>query len=116
MKRRRSRKAKPYAFNNGGINGHYLRNIIENAASDTEEVFAAVAYAVDSSLLFDWCWKKKIPLKYYGRLDEGVAVSVAILTDFLKKKSPIFVCRLVQHIMPKSFGGEVSACTSAPPT
>jgi hypothetical protein len=81
----------------GRINGHYLRNIIENAASDTEEVLAAVAYAVDSSLLFDWCWANKIPLKYYGRLDEGIAVSVAILTDFLKKKSPTFVCRLVQH-------------------
>jgi len=29
----------------GGINGHYLRDITENAARETEEVFAAVAYA-----------------------------------------------------------------------
>jgi hypothetical protein len=28
----------------GGINGHYLLNIIANCARDTEEVLAAVAY------------------------------------------------------------------------
>ena len=81
----------------GGINGHYLRNITENYARDTEEVLAAVAYATDASLLFDWCWQNDIPLKFYGRLDDGVAVSVPILRSFLSKKSPNFVCRLVRH-------------------
>jgi hypothetical protein len=81
----------------GGINGHYLRDITENCARDTEEVLAAVAYATEGSLLFDWCWKNKIPLKFYGRLDEGVAVSIPILTSFLSHKSANFVCRLVQH-------------------
>jgi hypothetical protein len=81
----------------GGINGHYLSNITMNCAPDTEEVVAAVAYAADSTLLFDWCWQKNIPLKFYGRLDDDVAVSVPILTDFLSKRSPNFVCRLVQH-------------------
>jgi hypothetical protein len=81
----------------GGINGHYLRNITLNCAADTEEVLAAVAYAADSSLLFDWCWENNIPLKFYGRLDDGVAVSVPVLTAFLGKRSPNFVCRLVQH-------------------
>jgi len=81
----------------GGINGYYLRNIILNCAPNTEEVLAAVAYATDSPLLFDWCWQNNIPLKFYGRLDDSVAVSVPILTDFLSKKSPNFVCRLVQH-------------------
>lgn len=81
----------------GGINGHYLRNITENSAQDTEEVLAAVAYATDSSLLFDWCWQNKIPLRFYGRLDDGVAVSTPILTSFLNRKSPNFTCRLVQH-------------------
>jgi PLD-like domain len=81
----------------GGINGHYLRNITLNCAPETEEVLAAVAYATDASLLFDWCWQSNIPLKFYGRLDDGVAVSVPILVDFLKKKSANFVCRLVQH-------------------
>ena len=80
-----------------GINGQYLRNITENCARDTEEVLAAVAYAADGSLLFDWCWQNKIPLKFYGRLDDGVAVSVPILASFLSKRSPNFICRLVQH-------------------
>ncbi|MCK1415337.1 phospholipase D family protein [Bradyrhizobium sp. CW4] len=81
----------------GGINGHYLRNITMNCAQDTSEVLAAVAYATDASLIFDWCWQHNIPLRFYGRLDDGVAVSVPILTDFLRKKSQKFVCRLVQH-------------------
>jgi hypothetical protein len=81
----------------GGVNGHYLRDIIEDASSKTEEVLAAVAYASDSALLFDWCWDNNISLKFYGRLDDGVAVTVPILHGFLKRKSPNYVCRLVQH-------------------
>lgn len=81
----------------GGINGHYLRNVTENCAQDTDEVLAAVAYATEASLLFDWCWQNNIAIKFYGRLDDGVAVSVPILTSFLNRKSPNFVCRLVQH-------------------
>ena len=81
----------------GGINGHYLRNITENYAHDTEEVLAAVAYATHASLLFDWCWKHRIPLKFYGRLDDTIPVTVRILETFLSKRSANFVCRLVQH-------------------
>ena len=81
----------------GGINGHYLRNITKNSARATERVLAAVAYATDASLLFDWCLQHKIPLEFYGRLDDGVAVKVPILETFLNTKSPDFVCRLVQH-------------------
>jgi hypothetical protein len=80
----------------GGINGHYLRNIIESAKDVTEEVLAAVAYASDPTLLFDWCWENSIPLKFYGRLDDSVAVSVPILEKFLNRSSPKFVCRLVK--------------------
>lgn len=80
-----------------GINGNYLRNITENSVHDTEEVLAAVAYATDASLLFDWCWQHKIPLKFYGRLDDSVAVTIPILSTFLSKRSANFVCRLVQH-------------------
>lgn len=81
----------------GGINGNHLRNITENMAEETQEVLAAVAYATNAALLFDWCWENKIPLKYYGRLDEGVAVTPSILTTFLKRKSASFQCRLVKH-------------------
>jgi PLD-like domain len=81
----------------GAINGHYLRDITLVCAEETEEVIAAVAYAADSSLLFDWCLQNKIPLKFYGRLDPGVAVALPILASFLNNKSSSFVCRLVQH-------------------
>ncbi|WP_210163301.1 phospholipase D family protein [Niveispirillum irakense] len=80
-----------------GINGNYLQYITENHSADTEEVIAAVAYATESSLLFDWCLEREIPLTFYGRLDEDVPVSYAILDKFLKKKSPNFACFLVQH-------------------
>lgn len=81
----------------GGINGEYLQNITLNAASQTDEVLAAVAYASKSALLFDWCWKHKIPLKFWGRLDDTIAVKTNILADFLKRQSPTYVCKLVQY-------------------
>ncbi|PSL21647.1 phospholipase D family protein [Shimia abyssi] len=81
----------------GAINGNYLRNITENAAKDTEEVLAAVAYATDNSLLFDWCIKHDIPLKFYGRLDPQVAVNTNVLSKFLNRKSAKFTCKLVKN-------------------
>ncbi|WP_217270521.1 phospholipase D-like domain-containing protein [Fundidesulfovibrio magnetotacticus] len=80
-----------------GINGHYLQYIIDNDHGKTEEVLAAVAYATQSSLLFDWCWNNKIPLTFYGRLDDGIAVSSSILDGFIKRRSQRYICRLVQH-------------------
>lgn len=81
----------------GGINGNYLRNITLNAALETTEVLAAVAYANDASLLIDWCWDNKISLRFWGRLDDTVPVSVPILAKFLERKSAVHVCKLVQH-------------------
>lgn len=80
-----------------GINGHSLRNLTENCAPRTEEVIAAVAYATAADILFEWCWKHNIPLRFYGRLDESVAVSVPILRKFLSHKSARFACSLVQR-------------------
>lgn len=80
-----------------GINGTYLRDIVEACAERTEAVVAAVAYAHEGSLLFDWCWQRKIPLQFYGRLDQDVAVGLAVLNSFLSKRSSSFVCRLVEH-------------------
>jgi len=88
-----------------GINGHYLRYITDNFASQTEEVLAAVAYATKSSLLFDWCWENNIPLKFYGRLDAEVAVSIPILTSFLKKGLRSLHVALSNTITRKSSGG-----------
>jgi hypothetical protein len=60
----------------GGVNGLYLREILENAGDEVERVDAAVAYATDDRLLFDWCWEKEVPLRFWGRFDEGVPVSL----------------------------------------
>lgn len=90
----------------GGINGDYLRNLIEGASAVvegtrvTESVWAAVAYATDakdSGSLIRWCFDNDIPLKFWGRLDEEVPVRVEILNLFLHRRSPQFVCKLVTH-------------------
>ncbi len=85
----------------GGINGEYLREIVDNAAEETERVDAAVAYATDGALLFDWCLQKRIPLRFWGRFDEGVPVSVPILRKFLQVASPNFECRLLRKLHAK---------------
>ena len=90
----------------GGINGDYLRNLIEQAsviddgARATESVWAAVAYATDAKdagSLIRWCFDQNIPLKFWGRLDEEVPVRVEVLNLFLNRRSPEFVCKLVKH-------------------
>ena len=80
-----------------GINGRYLQDITNNHAGITEEVIAAVAYATPDTILFDWCLNNHIPLTFYGRLDDKVAVSIPVLEKFLNRRSPDFVCRLTQH-------------------
>ncbi|MER9526589.1 phospholipase D family protein [Mesorhizobium sp. M0292] len=84
-----------------GINGGYLRNILLNASDQTERVDAAVAYASENDLLFDWCWDNKIPLRFWGRFDEQVPVSIPVLDRFLNRRSGRYVCKLVRKFHPK---------------
>jgi hypothetical protein len=84
-----------------GINGQYLRYITDNCAGQTEFVEAAVAYASDDRILFNWCWENNIPLRYWGRIDEKIPVNVQLLRQFLARKSPSFVCKLVSHFHAK---------------
>ncbi|NTC82528.1 MULTISPECIES: phospholipase D family protein [Rhizobium/Agrobacterium group] len=84
-----------------GINGNYLRNILLQAAEETHRVDAAVAYATENDLLFDWCWENKLPLRFWGRFDEQVPVSIPILERFLSRKSGRYVCKLVRQFHPK---------------
>lgn len=84
-----------------GINGRYLREITDNAAKTTDYVEAAVAYATDETLLFDWCWNNNIPLRFWGRFDDSVPVAVRILRSFLTRKSPNFACKLLTHFHAK---------------
>jgi hypothetical protein len=84
-----------------GINGRYLREIPDNSVRDTESVEAAVAYATNDSLLFDWCWDNQIPLRFWGRFDEAVPISLDILRSFLGRRSPNFVCKLLTRFHAK---------------
>ncbi|WP_202299100.1 phospholipase D family protein [Mesorhizobium sp. 131-2-1] len=84
-----------------GINGTYLRSVLLNAEKKTHRVDAAVAYATENELLFDWCWDQKLPLRFWGRFDESVPVAIPVLKKFLEKRSGRYVCKLVRAFHPK---------------
>ena len=84
-----------------GINGRYLREINDNSAKTTDFVEAAVAYASEEALLFEWCWENGVPLRFWGRFDDSLPVSVRILRNFLSRKSPNFSCKLLSHFHAK---------------
>ncbi len=85
----------------GGVNGLYLRGILENASDEVERVDAAVAYATSEDLLFDWCWNRNVPLRFWGRFDEAVPVAVPILKRFLDRRAARYSCKLVRAFHPK---------------
>jgi hypothetical protein len=88
----------------GGANGLYLREILDNAdRHEVTRVDAAVAYASDERLLFDWCWERRerVSLRFWGRFDEGLPVAAPILRKFLNRQSPRYVCKLVRMFHPK---------------
>lgn len=84
-----------------GINGEYLKEILLNAPKDIEWVKAAVAYANGTPELIEHCVDNKVPLTFYGRMDESIPVSLNILERFLKL-GPSYSCKLVwKHYHPK---------------
>ncbi len=102
-----------------GVNGRYLRNILENGKELTTRVDAAVAYASDAELLFDWCWHREKPLRFWGRFDDQVPISVPILERFLARKSARYVCKLVRKFHPKviwwrGYGAYVGSANLSP--
>ncbi|WP_116654699.1 phospholipase D family protein [Pelagibacterium sediminicola] len=84
-----------------GLNGSYLRDLLELAPDKTERVDAAVAYATENDLLFSWCWDNSIPLRYWGRFDEQVPVSIPVLEKFFSRRSGRYTCKLVRKFHPK---------------
>ena len=103
-----------------GINGEYLRSITESALKETETVEAAVAYATNEALLFDWCWENQIPLKFWGRFDAGIPVSPQILRKFLARRSPNYSCKLLTHFHSKviwwhGFGAYIGSANLSDP-
>src|SRR5438477_5523444 len=92
---------KPSRLVLNGINGRYPREICDNALPDCDLVEAAVAYVSQENLVFEWCWKNEVPLKFWGRFDETVPVGPRILKLFLDRRSPNFVCKLLTHFHAK---------------
>jgi PLD-like domain len=84
----------------GLINRKLLHNLTVIHTPECAEVRAAVAYADATNLqLFDSCAANFKPLTYYGRYDESVPVSSAVLKWFLDRKSLNFVCKLVPDFL-----------------
>ena len=85
----------------GRLNATDLRVIRDQGLSKTTSVYAAVAYANEASLIFDWCWENDIPLKYWGRFDHEVPVSTPILEKFVRRQSPNFQGKVMRRFHPK---------------
>lgn len=84
-----------------GLNGNYLRDLLEAAKDETDRVDAAVAYATESDLLFNWCWDNAIHLRYWGRFDDQIPVSIPVLEAFFSRRSGRYTCKLVRKFHPK---------------
>ena len=86
----------------GQINDKFLDGILSEIdrsnASSIDRIDAAVAYATDPHF-FKWCFDKKIPLNYYGRLENVFAISEHILDLILNAsltRYPYIHCYLVE--------------------
>lgn len=86
----------------GEINGAWLLDIMNGAASSCTQVTAAVAYATGNSPFFDNCLQHKMFLEFYGLLDEDQAVAIAVLEKLLAAGPFAARCHLVKgHYHPK---------------
>jgi hypothetical protein len=86
----------------GALNGALLLNLLNESAGKTTRIRAAVAYAEPNHPLFAHCKERRLPLVYYGLLDEGEAVSPALLRSFLDQGPSRVSCRLVRgYFHPK---------------
>ena len=81
----------------GHLTKSFLRSLLDKAQGETESVKAAIAYAHDTNTLLNFCEKFGVPLRFWGRFDQGVPVSLPVLRWFLDKKSPNYLCMLVRH-------------------
>src|SRR5436305_815729 len=80
----------------GEMNGVRLVDLMVSAVGKCSRVTAAVAYATQNSPFFEHCISNKIFLEFIGLLDEGCAVSVAVL-DRLLGAGPLAVnARLIK--------------------
>jgi hypothetical protein len=78
----------------GKINDEWLEDLLGESRYSVDEVKAAVAYAHGLPKLFDFCFKNKIKLTFWGRFDHTIPVSTDILKRFLENASLNFDCKL----------------------
>ncbi|QDK37193.1 phospholipase D family protein [Bdellovibrio sp. NC01] len=77
-----------------GLNGSYLREILDSSRGQVEWIKAAVAYASGTPELLEFCRINSIPLEFWGRMDCGLSVGTSVLEKFLNS-GPGFKCKLV---------------------
>lgn len=80
----------------GALNGVRLFDLMNGSTGRCSRVTAAVAYATGSNQFFDHCLSEKMPLEFYGLLDEDGAVAVAVLQKLLDAGPLAASCRLVK--------------------
>lgn len=82
-----------------GINGEYIPLPPKNI----DGVKAAIAYATGRGNvnIFNFCFENNVPITFYGRYDHTVPIATDILKKFLNRRSPDFVCKLVERFHPK---------------
>ena len=82
----------------GKLNNRWLEGLLRRSKEATESVRAAIAYANGDPELFEYCFENKVKLTFWCRYDSSVPVSTNILEQFLYRKSPNYICRLVADI------------------
>ena len=83
------------------INGRYFRDILENSVKTRSLWKRPSRMRLTTRLCFEWCWKNEISLKYWGRFDDTIPVSLPILKTFLSRRSRIFTCKLIRRFHAK---------------
>ncbi|MDP2818704.1 MAG: phospholipase D-like domain-containing protein [Polaromonas sp.] len=78
----------------GELNGVRLLDILQGAKG-CSRVTAAVAYATAKNPFFEHCKANNIFLAFYGLLDEGEAVALPVLDQFLTDGPSSVNCRLI---------------------
>lgn len=79
----------------GQINGEWLANLLTASRGSCTGIDAAVAYAEFHEPVVNYLLETKVPVRFFGRWDAGVPVSVPLLKWFVEKAPPNVRCFLV---------------------
>src|SRR4051794_2974720 len=82
----------------GKLNNNWLEGLLDRSKGRSDSTRAAIAYANGDPKLLTFCEENKIKLTLWCRYDSSIPVSIPILENFLLRRSPNFVCKLVADI------------------